>query len=339
MKVLLTGASGFVGAHCVKALIDAGHAVRALARTPGKVERALAPLGAPRIEVVQGDVTDRASVERAVDGCDGVLHAANVYSLDPRLGALMHETNVTGTDLVIGAAREAQCDPIVHVSSVVALLPAQGQRIDADGPVGSPTPAYSASKARAEEVARRHQAECDAVVITYPGSVFGPHDPVPGEMVHALHGFLGNRFCFRLGSAGVLQVDVRWLARVHAALFMPGQGPRRVAIGGTYLAWSGYFALLRELTGRALPLLLPTPRPLAFATGALADAIQGMVSTRLPFSSESTWLEFHLAPTDDSRAIALAGEPPPLEETVADAIRWSVEAGHVPAKWAGKLAI
>lgn len=337
MKVLVTGASGFVGAHCVRALVDAGHAVRVLVRSPEKAERALLPLGQPRVEVVVGDVTDRASVERAVDGCDGVLHAANVFSFDPRQRKTMHATNTLGTELVIAAARAAKCDPIVHVSSVVALMPRRGPLLDPDGPVGAPTGAYASSKARAEEIARRHQADCDAVTITYPGAVFGPHDPGPGEMVQTLRGFLGGRFGFRFSGAALLQVDVRWLARAHAALFVPKQGPRRVTMGGTLVDWNDYFDLLRRLTGRPLSMVLPTPKPIALATGVMADALQRLVPARLPFSFENTWFLFNVAATDDARAVALAGAPPPLERTVADAIRWCVEAGHVPAKWAGDL--
>jgi dihydroflavonol-4-reductase len=337
MKVLVTGASGFVGSHSVKALIDAGHQVRVLARSRSRLDAALAPHGPLDVDVADGDVTDRDAVERAMVGIDGVLHAANVFTFDPRQTAIMEATNAAGTDVVLSAARANACDPIVHVSSVVALLPRRGPVLDPDGPVGAPAGAYSKSKARAEEVARRHQAECDAITITYPGAVFGPHDPGPGEMVHTLRGFLGNQLCFRLSNAALLQVDVRWLARLHAALFVPKQGPRRITAGGTWIDWRDYFGLLRRLTGRSLPMLFPTPKPIALATGLFADVLQRLVPTRLPVAYETTWFTFHVAPTDDSRAIALVGPPPPLEETVADAIRWCVEAGHLPAPHAGTL--
>src|SRR6185436_15758339 len=97
MKVLVTGGTGFVGSHCVAALVARGHQVRMLARTPSKVAPILARLGSPQVEVVAGDVT-RADDERvALSGCNGVLHAANVYTLDPRRADEMHSTNVTST--------------------------------------------------------------------------------------------------------------------------------------------------------------------------------------------------------------------------------------------------
>jgi dihydroflavonol-4-reductase len=327
----------------VRALVDAGHDVRVIARTPEKAVRALAPLGvagAPQVEIVRGDVTDRASVERAVAGCTGVLHAANVFAFDPRQRETMHATNTVGTEIVLSAARAAKCETIVHVSSVVALMPKRGPTLDPHGPVGTPTGAYSSSKAKAEEIARRHQEEDPAITITYPGAVFGPFDPGPGEMVHMLRGFLGNMFPFHFWGAAFLHVDAEWLARAHAALF--GRGPeergRRITMGGTFVDWNDWFGVLRELTGRRLPAPLYTPKVLALLTGLTADAAQRLVSGRLPVSYEQTWFTFNVAPTDDREAIALAGPPPPHEETIARAIRWCVEAGHLPAEHAGKLA-
>jgi dihydroflavonol-4-reductase len=340
-KVLVTGGSGFVGAHCVKALVAAGHAVRVIARTPDKARQALAMVGAAvddgGVEIVSGDVTDRNAVERAVDGCSGVLHAANVFAFDPRKRERMHATNTAGTEIVLAAARAAKCDPIVHVSSVVALMPKSGPTLDPHGPVGAPSGAYSSSKAKAEAIARRHQDEDPAITITYPGAVLGPFDPGPGEMVHMLRGFLGNKFPFRFSGAGFLHVDVEWLARAHAALFVPGRGPRRITMGGTFIDWNDWFVLLRRLTGRSLPTPLYTPKPISLMTGFMADAMQRLVTDRLPVSHEQTWFTFNVAPTDDREAIALAGAPPPHEETIARAIRWCVEAGHLSPEQAGEL--
>jgi dihydroflavonol-4-reductase len=336
-RVLVTGGSGFVGAHCVRALVEAGHEVRVLARTPEKVMRALAPLGSPGIEIASGDVTDRDAVERAVDGCTGVLHAANVFAFDPRERERMHATNTIGTEVVISAARARRCDPIVHVSSVVALMPKRGATLDPNGPVGTPSGAYSSSKAKAEAIARQHQEQDPAVTITYPGAVFGPFDPGPGEMVHMLRGFLGNKFPFRFSGAAFLHVDVEWLARAHAALFVPKRGPRRITMGGTFVDWNDWFALLRRLTGRALPTPLYTPRAMSLLSGVLADVAQRLVSERLPVSHEQTWFTFNVAPTDDREALALAGPQPSYEDTIARAIQWCADAGHIPAEHAGKL--
>jgi len=127
MKVLVTGGTGFVGSHSVKAIQDAGHEVRLLVRSPERIAPALDPLGVPAPEHVVGDVTDPESVRRAVEGCDAVLHAAAVFTYDARKNREMLDVNARATEAVLGTARDAGLDPIVHVSSYVALIPRAGR--------------------------------------------------------------------------------------------------------------------------------------------------------------------------------------------------------------------
>src|SRR5262249_45340648 len=99
--VLVTGGTGYVGAHAVAALVAAGHRVRVLARAPERVQAALGPLGVDDVDAEPGDVTDQGAVERALSGCDAVLHAASVFSLDPRRAEEMRSVNVRGTEIVL----------------------------------------------------------------------------------------------------------------------------------------------------------------------------------------------------------------------------------------------
>src|SRR4029450_10129684 len=105
LLVLVTGGTGYVGSHSIAALASAGHRVRVLARSPEKVA-ALGPLGVDvgGVEPAAGDVTDPAAVERALQGCDAVLHAASVFSLDARKTGEINSVNVRGTDIALGTA-------------------------------------------------------------------------------------------------------------------------------------------------------------------------------------------------------------------------------------------
>ena len=338
MKIMVTGGTGFVGSHAVAALSRAGHALRLLVRSPEKVDRALGPLGTPEVELVDGDVCDAGAVARALEGCDAVLHAANVYTFDPSRAAEMLRVNVDGTRLVLAQALAAGCDPVVHVSSVVAIFPGPDPMPE-DPEVGAGCPGpYVQSKIAAERVARQHQAAGAPVVITYPGVVVGPHDPGPGEMVNVMRGVLANLYCFRAPELGLLLADVEWLARAHAGLFQRCLGPRRATMGGQYVPFDEVLAAFRAVTGRRLPALLPSPPFVARGLEIVLRVIEEATGARPPWTSEQLWGAQVWRPTHDRLARELAGEPPPFVETLRGALTWAVEVGHVSAESAGLAA-
>ncbi len=156
MRVLVTGGTGFVGSHTVAALVRQGHWVRLLARSQDRVEPALVPHAVEASDVVIGDVTHQSTVEQAMAGCDAVIHAANVFSFDPRQIETMRTVNDRGTELVLAEASLLGLDPIVHVSTLAVFLPSD-QPLTPESEVGRPAPDYSKSKAAAERIARRFQ--------------------------------------------------------------------------------------------------------------------------------------------------------------------------------------
>jgi nucleoside-diphosphate-sugar epimerase len=335
MRVLVTGGTGYVGSHAAAALVRHGHEVRLLVRSPERVARSLGPLGIGVPDVVVGDITDAGSIDTALSGCAAVVHAASVYSLDPRDAPTIAATNVRGTETVLGAARRAGVDPIVYVSSYVGLLPATGI-LGPESPVGDPTPPYARSKADSEIVARRHQEQGAPVVSVYPGSVWGPHDPYCGESCRLLSGILTNRLPFAI-RGGLPIADVRYVASVLAATVEPGKGPRRFMVGGHDTRWNELFAHLRRLTGRRLR-AMPTPRPVATGFGRLMDGAQRLLPGKAPLAYEGIYIATQDPKTDDTRTAAELGVvAPPLEETLTDTIRWMLEAGRIPAKAAGRI--
>lgn len=136
MLVVVAGGTGYVGSHAIAALVRGGHRIRVLARSPKRIPAVLAPFGVDQVETVTGDVTDPVAVERALEGADGVLHAASVFSMDRRRAEEMRSVNVRGTEIVLGTAHRLGLDPIVYVSSELALLPPR----DTDTPLRTRTP-------------------------------------------------------------------------------------------------------------------------------------------------------------------------------------------------------
>ena len=335
MRVLVTGGSGYLGAHTVSALLQAGHDVRVFARSADRVRTALEPLGVEVGDVAPGDVTDAASVEAAMLNCDAVVHAASVYSLDPRDARTIGRTNTRGTRVVLEAARDARLDPIVDVSSYVAYLPASAT-ITHDSPLGTTREPYARSKAASEAIARQMQVEGAPVTIVSPTSVWGPNDPSCGESCRLVSVLLRNRAPFLI--PGVLPItDVRYVAAGLAAAVEPGKGPRRFLIGGHDTTWRDLIAMLRRLTGRRLP-AMPTPKVVALGTSRVLDVVQRIVPGRAPFGREAIEIATQDVRTDDSFARSqLRIEPVPLEETLTDMIRWMIQARRIRPSAAGML--
>jgi nucleoside-diphosphate-sugar epimerase len=336
MKVLVTGGTGFVGSHSVKAIGDAGHDLRLLVRSPGRLAQALEPLGVRGVEHVVGDATEPESVHRAMDGCDAVLHAAAVFSYDARDAREMRRVNVHATEVVLGAARDAELDPIVHVSSYVALLPSVGV-LGNDSPVGDPRGVYARSKAETEQMARKLQDQGAPVVTTYPGMVWGPHDPKLGEAATFARSVL--RGLVPMVPPGVVPVvDVRDVAAAHAAVLTRGRGPRRYMLAGGMAAFGELIDLMRRITGRRL-VRITAPAPLVLGMTAAGDAVQRVLPFRLPFNFGGVWVVTRGAPVDASateRELGVGFRPP--EDSIADMLRWLHAAGHLTDRQAGRAA-
>jgi nucleoside-diphosphate-sugar epimerase len=300
MLVLVTGGTGYVGSHSVVALIRAGHRVRLLARAPERVSAALGPLAIDEVETAIGDVTEPAAVERALEGCDAVVHAASVFSMDARRADEMRAVNVRGTDVVLDTAHRLGLDPIVHVSSSLALLPpAAGEVLTPDSPVTLPSWPYCRSKAESELVARKYQALGAPVVSVMPAAVWGPHDPHFGEGVTLATNVLKKRYPIVM-SGGMHIADVRDVAGVLAAVMEPGRGPQSYMVTGQYISLPELIRTLSELSGRRIR-FVTFPRWFLAGFGRAADVVQRRLKTRLPWQGEGIWVMNCTARCDDSR--------------------------------------
>jgi dihydroflavonol-4-reductase len=280
------------------------------------------------VESVLGDVTASASVEEAMAGCDAVLHAAAVYSVDPRAASRVRETNLRATEIVLAAAVRMGLDPVVHVSSYVALLPPepQGAVLTPDSRVGRPGGAYCRSKAESEQVARRYQEQGAPVVIVYPGGVIGPDDPYLGDSNRGIVEFAKSGLTMR---GGAPMVDVRDVAAVHAAVMEPGRGPRRYMIAGHYIALPDLIAMLQQITGHRSR-IVAMPAGVTLAVGRVADLMQRLMPARLPFSYESIWIGALQPHCDDSRTASELGiTARDLRVTLADTVHWLADQGHL----------
>ncbi|WP_409494820.1 NAD-dependent epimerase/dehydratase family protein [Amycolatopsis sp. cmx-11-12] len=338
MLVSVTGGTGFLGSHSVAAIAMAGHTVRLLVRDESTVDRSLTPLGidASAVEVITGDVTDERGVAALVRGADAVLHAAAVYSFDSRKRRIMRRTNEIGTEVVLGAARRAGVSRIVHVSTVAAMLPAAGDILRADSPVGTAREPYLASKAAAERIARRHQAEGAPVVITYPPALIGPHDPYLGDQNARLRNALRGLMPI-WPSGGFPMGDVRDTAKLHARLMDDGVLPGNRFFGpGTYLSTRDYVRFLREVTDRALPAIF-LPAPAMTPVGRLTSALQRVWPWHIPAEYGAIYLcgcATRVAPEEHTGGVTAR----PAADSLRDTVRWLHERGLLADRQSGRIA-
>lgn len=335
MKVLVTGGTGFVGARITADLARAGHHVRLLARRPEQVPVSLAPHDVSVDDVVPGDVLDPAAVDAALDGCEAVVHAAAVFSLDARRAEELLTTNERAAELVLTSAVRRGLDPVLHISSTVALTRHGGSGPDL--PLGDVPMPYARSKVAAELVARRLQDESAPVVTIYPGGVLGPHDPYRGDQSERLRWqLLGRMMVWPRG--GLHVVDVRTVSEVVLAVLEPGREPRRYVVPGHHGTGRLIFSTLEEVTGRRLPHVEPPAWALRPAVRGL-EVVQRRLPGRLHMPADLEGVEIAVRDTrvDDRPArIELGIEPPPFHETVRETVVWLVESGRMPAKYAGK---
>ncbi|GJM37593.1 MAG: oxidoreductase [Acidimicrobiales bacterium] len=336
MKVLVTGGTGFVGSHAIRRLLEDGHEIRALARTPSKVAPLMAKMGVDPtgIEIVEGDITDEDAVAAATAGCDAVVHAAAIVAVTPDMEPEMERVNLAGATNVLGAAVEHGCDPIIHVSSVSAIFPNETDPITADHPVRGKG-SYGRTKAACDRLARGLQGDGHPVIIIYPSGIVGPDDWNESINLASYKVWLTQGIPTAKGFA-TSYVDVRDLAEIMAASMTPGGGPHRFLATGTHIDAADLAVLLEGLVGKVRR--LPLPRAGFWVWGKVGDVAKRFGRDLVVTSEGYEYMFFSNAGDDRPTTETTGVHFRPLDETFRDTFRWMAEAGHLEAKHIGKLA-
>jgi dihydroflavonol-4-reductase len=265
MKALVTGGAGFLGQKVSAALLEAGHEVRWLVRQPG-------PRLHPGVSYVVGDLADEASLRRACDGMDWVIHTAGLISYNPAKADLMYRTNVLGTRAVAEAALASGVRRFLHVSSTAAI----GVSEDPLHPMDESTPfnarslglAYFDTKFDAELAALEVGARGLEVVIVNPGSLLGPGDTRRYEK-----GYVGLIYQYRppvLFHGGINFVDVADVVSGMLAALDRGRAGERYILGGENLSFGDMIVRVNTILGRPSP-SYTVPKGMM---GALAQALR-----------------------------------------------------------------
>ena len=293
MKVFVTGATGFLGSHVARALAAEGADLRLLVR-PTSDLRNIADLNAER---VTGDLRDPISIEKALSGCEVVLHVAADYRLWVRDPQEMYRSNVEGTRALLEAARKQGVRRVVYTSSVATM--GFGSNGHAGGNFGghhfadrhltdeaSPVSIanmighYKRSKFMAEQAAFEAARSGVDVVIVNPTTPIGERDVKPTPTGRIVLDFLKRKFPAYV-ETGLNLVDATECARGHIQALEKGKSGERYILGGENLTLKQILDKLSAITGLKSP-TVKLPYVFALATGVVDEMVTGRILGREP---------------------------------------------------------
>lgn len=326
MPVLLTGGTGFIGAHVARALCRRQALVRCLVRPTSRRDN-LADL---EVDLVEGDLGDPRSLTSAMQGCREVYHCAADYRLYSRRPHDLYTTNVDGTRNILRAALEAGVEKVVYTSSVGALgLSVDGSPADEESPVSLAHMVghYKRSKYLAERVAEEYADKGLPVVIVNPSTPVGELDIKPTPTGRMIVDFLNGRMPAYVAT-GLNLVDVRDVAEGHLLAAEHGRIGEKYILGCRNLSLQEILATLAHLTGLRAP-RIQMPHWLPFLAAAFSTASARLFGGEPRVSLESVRMSRDYMYFDSSKAVRELGfRQTPIEDALERAVSWFRARGY-----------
>jgi dihydroflavonol-4-reductase len=328
MNVLVTGATGFVGSHVARQLVDQGHSVRVLVR-PGSNPILLENLIAERCE---GDLRDILSLAAAMKGVRRVFHVAADYRLWSRNPQEIYQSNVDGTRGLFEAARQAGVERIVYTSTVATIvtpsagsvLPNENTHATLDQMVGH----YKRSKFMAEMEAIKAAADGLPVVIVNPTTPVGPGDWKPTPTGRIIVDFLNGKMPAYVDT-GLNIAAVEDIAAGHLLAAEKGRVGERYLLGARNMTLKEILQTLAAITGRPAP-RVRLPHAVAIAAAHASELFSRVTGREPQIPLEGAKMSrYRMFVASDKASRELGYEPEPVEPAFVRAVRWYEEHGYV----------
>jgi nucleoside-diphosphate-sugar epimerase len=266
VRYAMTGATGFLGGSLARMLVDDGHDVAALVRSPAAATD-LRDLG---VTIVEGDLDDEGALDRLLEGADGFFHVAGWFKFGRRERDQLHHVNVQGTRNALEAAVRAGGVRTVYTSTTAINSDTRGEVVDETYRfTGRHLNDYDRTKALAHDVAVEYAERGLPVIMVQPSLIYGPGDTsVVGEISRRIAA--GKRVLGPRGG-GVCWVHVDDVAAGHVLAMEKGKPGESYLLCGDPVTFDEAFPQLAELTGGRKPLLIPAGmvRTMARMNGAL----------------------------------------------------------------------
>jgi len=327
MAKLVTGATGFIGSHIAKKLMERGEHVKILLRKSSKTTN----IDDIDVERVYGDVMDIDSINEALKDCDTLYHTAGVASFRKEDYQKMEEINVKGTSNILNAALNAGVKKVVHTSSIAAI------GVDPRGGIADEETKYSLDYLGVKYLDTKHRGEQAALelakkglplVVVNPATVIGTGDIYLSSTAFILW-FYKKKFPGYMDGT-LNMVDVEDVAEGHILAAEKGRIGERYILGNQNFTLLELFSLLEEVTGVPKP-KMKIPYFIALASGYFVERILGMsfpnYSTMDLDSVKLSKLRWHF---DSSKAIKELGyQPSDIKQSIKNTMTWFKENGYL----------
>ena len=329
MRLFLTGATGFVGAHVARVAAEQGAMLRLLTRPTSN--RTHLPANA---DLITGDLRAPEAFASALQGCDALIHVAADYRLWVPDPAEMYKANVEGTRKLLQIAREAGVPRVVYTSSVATMgFRKDGTVVDEDTPVSEADMIghYKRSKWQAEQLAIDAARSGQQVILLNPTTPIGSLDTKPTPTGRIVVDFLKRNFPAYVDT-GLNLVDVHEIARMHLRALEVGRPGERYILGGENLTLKQILDKLAKITGLPSP-SAKVPHAVAMAFAFFDETVTGKLRGKEPRATvEAVRMGKKFMFAKSAKAEAELGfRVLPVEEALRQACRWFVANGYAPA--------
>ena len=328
MRLFVTGATGFVGAHVAQLAAQKGAELRVLARPTSKLNQL------PRhAEVVTGDLREPAAFASALEGCDALIHVAADYRLWVPDPAEMYRANVEGTLELLRLAREAGVPRVVYTSSVATMGFHGDAVVDEDTPVTEAAMIghYKRSKWLAEQAAIEAARAGQQVILLNPTTPIGSMDMKPTPTGRIVVDFLNRNFPAYVDT-GLNLVDVEEIARMHLVALERGRPGERYILGGENLTLKQILDRLAAITGLPSP-TVKVPHAVAMAFAFFEEMITGKLRGKEPRATvEAVRMGKKMMFASSAKAERELGlRVLPVESALRAACAWFIQNGYAPS--------
>ena len=325
MKIAITGATGHLGSAILPELFKRKYSVKALVR-----EREYSFADMP-VEIIHGDLLHDETLQVLMKDCDALIHCAAVISINGDPSGIVHQTNVEGTKLAMGMAKQCGVKRVVHISSIHAFNQRPGNETlnEQREKVGEKAFAYDRSKKAGQEIALAMNQQGMEVLVMNPTSIVGPYDNKPSKMGKVILDLYNGHLPF-VFDGGFDFCDCRDVANAIANALTMGSPGESYLLAGKWHSFKQLVELVSKASGKkikaaSLPILigrigLPVIKGMAVIRKTeplyTNEALEAIFAGNRKISSAKAIQELNYSIRS-------------FEETIADAFKWFQQNGYL----------